>query len=111
MEVSFALALERDEVLKLRDLNSGSTKPDTIAPRTTRRRCFVEHIVATRGVRAQHAGPRLRGGRRGDAAISKGLGISLDELQATFDKMLDALQRRPDGAAGHREAGQTRRSG
>ena len=29
-------------------------------------------------------------GAEGDAAISKGLGISLDELQATFDKMLDA---------------------
>ena len=31
MEVPFALALERGQVLKLRDLNSGFTKPDTIA--------------------------------------------------------------------------------
>ena len=91
---SFALALERDQVLKLRDLNSGlpsrtpsRSRPPGVAARRTHRR------HARPG--AQHAGPRLRGGRRGDAAISKGLGISLDELQATFDKMLDARQRRP----------------
>ena len=90
MEVPFALALERDQVLKLRDLNSGFTKPDDralVLPGVAARRTHRRHA---RPGGAQHASPRLRGGRRGDAAISKGLGISLDELQATFDKMLDA---------------------
>ena len=91
MEVPFALALERDEVLKLRDLNSGFTKPDTIALSYYQASLLVEHIVATRGQAALNTLVRVYGeGAEGDAAISKGLGISLDELQATFDKMLDA---------------------
>ena len=90
MEVPFALALERDQVLKLRDLNSGFTKPDTIALCTTRRRCS-SNTSSPRGQAALNTLVRVYGeGAEGDAAISKGLGISLDELQATFDKMLDA---------------------
>jgi tetratricopeptide (TPR) repeat protein len=91
MEVPFALALERDQVLKLRDLNSGFTKPDTIALSYYQASLLVEHIVATRGQAALNTLVRVYGeGLEGDAAMSKGLGISLDELQATFDKMLDA---------------------
>jgi len=46
--------------------------------------------VATRGVAALRALVRVYGdGTEGDAAISKGLGISIDELQATFDKMIE----------------------
>ncbi len=66
MEVPFALALERGQVLKLRDLNSGFTKPDTIALSYYQASLLVEHIVATRGEAAlRHAGPRLRRRRRG----------------------------------------------
>jgi len=90
MEVPFALALERGQVLKLRDLNSGFTKPDTIALSYYQASILVEHIVATRGAPALRALLRAYGdGTEGDAAISKGLGISIDELQGTFDKMLD----------------------
>jgi tetratricopeptide (TPR) repeat protein len=90
MEVPFALALERGQVLKLRDLNSGFTKPDTIALSYYQASLLVEHIMATRGPAAVRALVRVYGdGTEGDAAISKGLGISIDELQGTFDKMLD----------------------
>ena len=90
MEVPFALALEREQVLKLRDLNSGFTKPDTIALAYYQASLLVEHIVATRGNAALRALVRVYGdGTEGDAAVSKGLGISIDELQGTFDKMLD----------------------
>ncbi len=90
MEVPFAMALERGQVLKLRDLNSGFTKPDTIALSYYQASLLVEHIVATRGTAALRALVRVYGdGTEGDASISKGLGISIDELQATFDKMLD----------------------
>ena len=66
------------------------TKPDTIAL-YYQASLLVEHIVATRGQAALNTLVRVYGeGAEGDAAISKGLGISLDELQATFDKMLDA---------------------
>jgi len=90
MEVPFALALERGQVLKLRDLNSGFTKPDTIALSYYQASLLVDHIVATRGEAALRTLVRVYGeGVEGDAAVSKGLGISIDELQGTFDKMLD----------------------
>jgi tetratricopeptide (TPR) repeat protein len=90
MEVPFAIAMERGPVLKVRDLNSGFTKPDTIALSYYQASLLVEHIVATRGESALRALLLAYGeGAEGDAAISKGLGISTDELQATFDKMLD----------------------
>ena len=90
MEVPFAMALERGQVLKLRDLNSGFTKPDTIALSYYQASLVVEHIVATRGQAALRTLVRAYGeGVEGDAAISKGLGISIDELQGTFDKMLE----------------------
>ncbi len=90
MEVPFAIAIERGQVLKLRDLNSGFTKPDTIALSYYQASLLVEHIVATRGEAALRALLRAYGeGTEGDAAISKGLGISTDELQGTFDQMLD----------------------
>ena len=90
MEVPFALALERGQVLKLRDLNSGFTKPDTIALSYYQASLLVDHIVATRGEAALRTLVRVYGeGAEGDAAVSKGLGISIDELQGTFDKMLD----------------------
>ena len=96
------------EVLKLRDLNSGFTKPRhdraAVLPGVAARRTHRRH--ARRGG-APHAGPRYGDGAEGDAAISKGLGISIDELQATFDKMLDA--RFSAGAArAQREAGDRR---
>jgi cellulose synthase operon protein C len=90
MEVPFAMALEREEVLKLKDLNSGFTKPDTIALAYYQSSLLVEHIVATRGEQALRTLLRTYGeGIEGDAAISKGLGVSIDDLQGTFDKMLD----------------------
>jgi tetratricopeptide (TPR) repeat protein len=90
MEVPFAMALERGQVLKLRDLNSGFTKPDTIALSYYQSSLLVGHIVATRGDAALRTLLLAYGdGAEGDAAISKGLGISIDELQGTFDKMLD----------------------
>ena len=65
MEVPFALALERDQVLKLRDLNSGlpsRTPSRSRLPGVAARRTHRRHA---RPGGAQHAGPRLRGGRRG----------------------------------------------
>jgi tetratricopeptide (TPR) repeat protein len=90
MEMSFAMALERGQVLKLKDLNSGFTKPDTIALAYYQASLLVGHIVATHGEAALRSLVRVYGeGVEGDAAISKGLGVSIDQLQATFDKALE----------------------
>ena len=89
MEVPFARALERGETLKLKDLNAGFTRPETIALAYYQASLLVDHIVST------HGEPALRTlvtgygeGLEGDAAITKGLGVSLDQLQATFDRAI-----------------------
>jgi len=90
MEVPFALALERGQVLKLADLNSGFTKPETIALAYYQASLLVEHIVAAHGEGALRTLLRSYGdGLDGEAALKQGLGVSFDQLQATFDRMLD----------------------
>ena len=91
MELPFALALERGQVLKLKDLNSGFTRPETIALAYYQASLLVDHIVRTHGEKALQTLVRSFGdGTEGDAAIAKALGTSIDQLQATFDKSLDA---------------------
>ncbi len=90
MEVPFALALERGQALPVRDLNSGFTKPETIALAYYEASLLVDHITATHGEAKMRS--LIRGyseGIEGEAAIKKALGVSYDQLQATFDKMLD----------------------
>jgi tetratricopeptide (TPR) repeat protein len=90
MEVPYAIALERGKTLKLRDLNSGFTKPDTIALAYYEASLLVDHIVRTYGDEKLRALIRVYGQAvEGDEAISKGLGVSIDQLQATFDKALN----------------------
>ena len=91
MEVPFALAMERDRVLPLKDLNSGFTKPDTIALAYYQASLLVRHIVDTHGEAALRSLVRVYAdGVEGDAAVSKGLGVSIETLQGTFDKMLES---------------------
>jgi tetratricopeptide (TPR) repeat protein len=92
MEVPFARALERGEVLKLKDLNAGFTKPETIALAYYQASLLVDHIIATHGEPALQALVRsYADGTEGDQAITKALGVSIDQLQSTFD---GALQKR-----------------
>jgi tetratricopeptide (TPR) repeat protein len=90
MEVSFAIALERGQVLKLRDLNSGFTKAETIGLAYYEASLLADHIVRTHGQEAIGKLLRTYGqGVEGDEAIQQGLGVSIDELQASFDRALD----------------------
>jgi cellulose synthase operon protein C len=89
MEVPFALALERGQVLKLSDLNSGFTKPETIALAYYQASLLVEHIVRTHGDAALRTLLVSYGdGLEGEEALKRALGVSFDQLQGTFDKML-----------------------
>ena len=91
MEVPFAVALEQGKTLKLKDLNSGFTKPDTIALAYFEASLLVDHIVASRGEAALRNLLLTYGkGVEGDAAIQEGLGVSIDQLQTTFDGAVDA---------------------
>ena len=86
MEVPFARALDRGETLPLKDLNSGFTRPETIALAYYQSSLLVDHIVRTHGDAALGTLLRTYGeGLEGDAAIAKALGVSIDQLQASFD--------------------------
>jgi Flp pilus assembly protein TadD len=90
MEVPFVMALQRKETLKLKDLNAGFTRPETIALAYYQASLLVDHIVTTYG---QDAVRRLLvaygQGLEGEAALEKGLGASTDKLQASFDAAVD----------------------
>ena len=90
MEVPFANALEKGEVLKLVDLNAGFQKPETISLAYYQASLLVEHIVATYGEQALHRILRAYGeGLETDAALEKGVGIRLEQMQSGFDQMLE----------------------
>jgi tetratricopeptide (TPR) repeat protein len=91
MEIPFAMALERGKALKLADLNSGFTRPDTIALAYFEASLLVDHIVKTYGMAKLQALVQSYGqGLEGDAAVEKTVGVKLPDLQASFDKALDA---------------------
>jgi tetratricopeptide (TPR) repeat protein len=86
MEVPFARALDRKGTIPLKDLNAGFTRPDTIALAYYQASLLVGHIVATHGEEALRALIRSYGqGLEGDEAITKTLGVSMEQLQAAFD--------------------------
>jgi tetratricopeptide (TPR) repeat protein len=91
MEIPFAMALERGKALKVADLNSGFTRPDTIALAYFEASLLVDHIVRTYGQAKLQALVQSYGqGMEGDAAVEKTVGVSIPDLQASFDKALDA---------------------
>ena len=92
MEVPFALAMERDRVLpaegpQLRVHEAGHDRAGVL-PGVAARRA----ISSTRTAKRRCASlVRVYGdGVEGDAAVSKGLGVSIETLQGTFDKMLES---------------------
>ncbi|HJR60691.1 MAG TPA: tetratricopeptide repeat protein [Vicinamibacterales bacterium] len=91
MEVPFAAALEQGKALKLTDLNAGFTSPETIALAYFQASLLVDHIVKTYGAEKLRALVRSYGeGSEGDGALTKTLGSSMEQLQASFDKAVDA---------------------
>jgi cellulose synthase operon protein C len=90
MEVTFARAMDRNKVLKLRDLNAGFTRPDTIALAYYQASLLVDHIVTTRGQGALNALIKSYGdGIDNDTALQRALGSNIDTLQVSFDKSLE----------------------
>jgi tetratricopeptide (TPR) repeat protein len=90
MEVTFARAMNRNKVLKLRDLNSGFTRPDTIALAYYQASLLVDHIVTSKGQGALNALVKSYGdGIDNDAALQRALGVNIDTLQVSFDKAIE----------------------
>jgi tetratricopeptide (TPR) repeat protein len=90
MEVTFARAMDRGKILKLRDLNGGFTRPDTIALAYYEASLLVDHLVSTKGQGALNSLIRSYAeGIDNETALKRTLNISIDELQASFDKALE----------------------
>ena len=109
MEVPFAMALQRGEILKLDDLNAGFTRPETIGMAYYQASLLVDHIVDRFGMGAVRKLLVSYGdGLEGEEALQQGLGVSTPQLQESFDawvktrfaSMLSALRplRRAAGA-------------
>jgi cellulose synthase operon protein C len=107
MDIPFARAIDRGQVLKLKDLNSGFTNPETISLAYFQSSLVVEHIVQVYGQ------PKLRAlvqsyatGIDTETALRQVLGVEIDALQVTFDQFLEkqygtlrAALKAPDGLA------------
>jgi Tfp pilus assembly protein PilF len=90
MEVTFAQAVNRGKTLKLRDLNSGFTRPDTIALAYYEASLLVDHIVRLKGQPGLNALVRsFAGGIDTETAIQRTLGVTIDNLQETFSQSLE----------------------
>ena len=90
MEVTFAVKLERGEILKLRDLNSAFTNPQTISLAYYEASLLVDHIVESFGEPALHTLLRAFGeGQDTEAALKSALSVDIDRLQTTFDAALE----------------------
>ena len=90
MEVPFAQALEAGKTLKIREINEGFSDPQTISLSYYQASLVVEHIIDTFGE------PKLRDllraygrGLENEDAITAALGVSIDQLQASFDAKID----------------------
>jgi tetratricopeptide (TPR) repeat protein len=107
MDLPFARFLDQGKALKIRDLNSGFSSSQTISYTYYQASLLVEHIVDVHGQRKLRAlVEAYADGTDTEGAIKKALGISIDDLQETFDAVLDeryaALRRTlkvPEGLA------------
>jgi tetratricopeptide (TPR) repeat protein len=90
MEVTYAAALEKGKTLRLKDLNAGFTSPETIALAYFQASILVDHIVKTFGEDKLRALVTSYGeGLEADGAMTKSLGVSMEQLQGGFDKTVD----------------------
>src|SRR5262245_52256860 len=90
MEVTFARAMDKNKVLRLRDLNAGFTRPDTISLAYYEASLLVDHVVSTRGQQALNTLVRsFADGVDSAAALKKAINVDFDGLQGSFSKYLD----------------------
>jgi cellulose synthase operon protein C len=90
MQVTFAKAMDKDKVLKLRDLNAGFTRPDTISLAYYEASLLVDHIVKSYGEHALNALVRsYADGIDTETALKRTLSVSIDDLQVSFNGALN----------------------
>jgi cytochrome c-type biogenesis protein CcmH/NrfG len=91
MEITFARALDRGQVLKLDALNAGFQNPETISLAYYQASLLVEHLVQAHGESALRAlVESFAGGIDTGTAIQQVLHVDLDAVQVSFDAFLDS---------------------
>ena len=91
MEVTFAGAINRGQVMKLRDLNAGFSNPETISLAYYQASLLVEHIVQRFSEASLRELVRVFADDLDtDAAVTRVLKVPIDDLQKTFDGFLEA---------------------
>ena len=89
-ELTFARALNEDQVLALRDLNGGFSRPETISLAYFQASVLVEHLIDRHGETALHELLRAYGdGLETEEALGR-LDLDFDTLQVTFDAAVEA---------------------
>ena len=87
--LGFARALNDGEVLPLRDLNSGFSRPETISMSYFQASILVEHIVEEYGEPALHDLVRAYAdGVETEEALER-IGLTFDTLQSSFDAAVE----------------------
>ena len=90
MELVFAQALDQGALLSLEDLDSGFSDPKTISLAYYESSLFVEHIIQLVGEKKLHDLLRAYGrGLDTEKAFEKSLGLTLKQLQKSFDDFLE----------------------
>ncbi len=89
-DLEFATNLNRDDVLSLRDLNGGFSRPETISIAYFQASVLVEHIIEAYGESTIYDLLRAYGdGLDTEAALDR-VGLDFDTLQASFDTAVEA---------------------
>ena len=89
-DLGFATALNEDNVLPLRELNGGFTRPETISMAYFQASVLVEHIVDEYGESTIHELLRAYGDGLETVAALDRVGLDFDRLQASFDVAVEA---------------------
>ena len=89
-DLEFAANLNRGDVLSLRDLNGGFSRPETISIAYFQASVLVEHVIEAYGEPTIYRLLRAYGeGLDTDAALAR-VGLDFDTLQASFDAAVEA---------------------
>jgi tetratricopeptide (TPR) repeat protein len=90
MQLQFAEAMDRGDVIPLAELNAAFSNPETIALAYFQASLVVEHIVSAHGDEAMRRLLRAFGeGHPVEVAIPESLGVPLSTLQDTFTTFID----------------------
>ena len=89
-DLGFATDLNEGEVLSLRDLNGGFTRPETISMAYFQASVLVEHMIDEYGESTIHQLLRAYGDGLDTEAALERVGLDFDTLQASFDIAVEA---------------------